>query len=389
MSAASTASPVQGQLSFDAAPPRDRPAPKRHGSTGAAEGRAAAEGRGRRKPAAAAAEPFSLPVAEPAVAVAAEVVVAATPQVTAVVAEVAAVVTAAPAPSLDADGLLVFDVETTGTDKRRDQVIELCVQFGLGRDGQPAPSRTWRFRPQVEISPGAQAVHGISMEDLAGCPAFGDCADEIAAMFAEAKVLVGYNLAFDIDMIQAEFERLRRPPIDFGGKTIVDPFRLWQQCEPRSLQHAHQRFVGETFAAAHSAEADVAATGRVLLGMLGSFGLEGKDWGAVADVCDPTRASWVGSSRHLQWDAAGDVVFGFGKHAGKSLHQLAREDASYLRWLMDKDFPLHVGELCRAALEHKLGDEFRAWARQRFGGPAEPAPVVTAEQAAARGPSEG
>ena len=304
---------------------------------------------------------------------------------------------------LSDDGVLVFDVETTGTDKKRDQVIELCVQFGIGRAGAPARSRTWRFLPQVPISPGAQAVHGISMDDLAACPPFAACADEIAAMFAEAKVLIGYNLMFDMDMIQAEYERLRRPPVDFGGKTIVDPFRLWQQCEPRSLQHAHQRFVGATFEAAHSAEADVAATARVLAGMLTSFGLRDRDWNGIADACDPTRASWIGPSRHVQWVEAGTefpvatVVLRFGKHAGRALHQLAREDGGYFRWLLDKDFPSHVVELARAALDHRDTEAFHAWVRTRFGqaggatatggagAPSTDAPVVSAERNAARG----
>ena len=66
--------------------------------------------------------------------------------------------------------ILVFDVETTGTDKRKDQVIELCVQFGVEVD---APSYTWRIRPTAEMCPGAQAVHGISMADLEGAPGFG------------------------------------------------------------------------------------------------------------------------------------------------------------------------------------------------------------------------
>jgi len=98
--------------------------------------------------------------------------------------------------------VLVFDVETTGTDKRRDQVIELCMQFGL-----EGPSRTWRFRPSCPISPGAQAVHGISIEDLADCPTFAECAEEIAAIFTQHEVIVGYNLSFDIDMLQAAHER--------------------------------------------------------------------------------------------------------------------------------------------------------------------------------------
>jgi DNA polymerase III subunit epsilon len=294
--------------------------------------------------------------------------------------------------ALDQDGVLVFDVETTGTDRRRDQVIELCVQFGLAAG---APTRTWRFLPSVAISPGAQAVHGISIEDLAACPPFAACADEVAAVFAEARVIVGYNLAFDIEMLQAEYERLARPPIDFAdrGKIIVDAFRLWQQREPRSLQHAHQRFVGESFAAAHSASADVAATGRVLAGMLRDFGLAGQGWDEVARVCDPdgrlrgpNRSSWVGPSRHLQWSEDGQIVMTFGKHAGVPLHQVARADAGYLRWVIDKDFPAHVGEICRRALElARAPEELVAWVRQRYGQAAPTAAPAFASASASAG----
>lgn len=274
------------------------------------------------------------------------------------------------------DGVLVFDVETTGTDKRHDQVIELCVQYGLG----PSPrTRTWRFLPSVPIHPGAQAVHGISIEDLADCPPFAACADEITVVFAGARVVIGYNIAFDIDMLQAEYDRLSRPAIDFSDKRIVDAFRLWQQFEPRSLQHAHKRFVGDSFAAAHSASADVAATARVLQGMLKDFGLAGQDWDSVAKVCDPegrimlglSRSGWVGPSKHLQWNEAGQIVMTFGKHASVPLHVVARTDDGYLRWVIDKDFPPHVGEICKKALDLRrsrdAASELIGWARQRYG----------------------
>jgi DNA polymerase III subunit epsilon len=263
--------------------------------------------------------------------------------------------------------IIVFDCETTGIDFGKDQVIELCVQHGLDGEG---PSQTWRIRPNVPIHPAAQAIHGISMAELEDCPPFAAYADEIIRVFAAADVIVGYNLSFDIDMLQAEYTRLGKPLLDLAGKQIVDAFRLWQQCEPRSLLHAHRRFVGEDFAAAHSASADVAATGRVLVGMLRHFQLDGQDWRNVASVCDPGRASWVGPSRHLRWDNE-VIVLGFGKHLGAPLHELAAgPDRSFLRWVLDRppgrDFPPHVSEICRAALDRSAAD-FVTWARQRYG----------------------
>ncbi|MBA2538932.1 MAG: 3'-5' exonuclease [Deltaproteobacteria bacterium] len=193
---------------------------------------------------------------------------------------------------------MIFDCETTGIDFAQDQIIEICVQQGLdGPDGGDAAARTWRIRPSVAIQPGAQAVHGISKGDLEGCPSFPEVAQEIAAVFATADIIVGYNVAFDIAMLQAEYSRLAEThpagrALDLAGKQIVDALRLWQKCEPRSLQHAHQRFVGDQFAAAHSARADVAATGRVLAGMLKHFGLDEPrvDWDRIATVSDPNRS---------------------------------------------------------------------------------------------------
>jgi DNA polymerase III subunit epsilon len=264
----------------------------------------------------------------------------------------------------DGGRIIVFDVETTGTDKRRDQVIEFCAQLGLD---ERAESRVLRLRPSVSISPGAQAVHGITMEDLADCPPFAACADEIRRLVESADVLVGYNLGFDIEMLQAEYERLGERPLALEGKRVVDPFRLWQSCEPRTLQHAHRRFVGGDFAEAHSAAADVSATGRVLLGMLSAFGLGGQGWDQIADVCEPGRASWVGPSRHVQWSEDGVPVLGFGKHGGKPIHELAQSaDAGYLRWIMGKDFPGHVREICGRALELPPGD-FLDWIGLEYG----------------------
>lgn len=264
--------------------------------------------------------------------------------------------------SLDGLRIVVFDCETTGIDFTKDQVIELCVQHGLDGLGR---SQTWRIRPTVPIHPAAQAVHGITAEELQSCPTFEAYADEIVKVFTAADVVVGYNIAFDIDMLQAEYARLGRPLLDLSAKKIVDAFRLWQQCEPRSLQHAHRRFVGDEFAAAHSARADVAATARVLVGMLDHFKLDG-DWAQIASVCDPGRAHWVGPSRHLRWEGE-MIVIGFGKHNGVPVHEIAAgSDRDFLRWVIRKDFPPHVVEICRAALELP-SNEFARWAQERFG----------------------
>ena len=92
--------------------------------------------------------------------------------------------------------LLIFDTETTRTDKDRDQIIELSIQQGLADN---SPQKTWRIKPNVPISSGAQRVHGITMEDLADCPLFRALAGEIRPFFENADVLVGYDVSIDLE----------------------------------------------------------------------------------------------------------------------------------------------------------------------------------------------
>ena len=379
--ASSRVNDVEGTLSLFEWRPAQAPARSQDGASlneAGTEPDAPRVTRSRRAKAARAAEPIAAPaaaspiepIAAPSIATSAAPIVAtsAAPIVASaepIVARSAAPIVATPAEPV----ILVFDCETTGTDRVRDQVIELCVQCGLAEN---APSQVWRIKPSVSIHPGAQAVHGITAEELASCPSFDVVAAELAALFATADVIIGYNLAFDIDMLQAEYARIGKPLLDFSAIKIVDAFRLWQQCEPRSLQHAHQRFVGGEFAAAHTASADVAATGRVLAGMLRHFALDGQDWDQIASKADPLgaqRASWVGPSRHLRWENE-VIVLGFGKHGGAPVHELAAgPDRSFLKWVVEKDFPVHVAEVCRAALD-LAGDAFLSWARDRYGVPA-------------------
>ncbi len=181
--------------------------------------------------------------------------------------------------------VLIFDVETTGLCRERDQVIELAVQWGMGPQ---APRRTWRFRPAVPMDPTSQRIHGISAADLAGERPFLAHADRLRRIFTGASVLVGYNVAFDLDMLQAEFCRAGIAPLDITGKAVVDPYRLWQKMEPRSLTNAHRRFAGGPFEGAHRAGADVAATAAVLAGMIAAFGLQA-EWPALAELCRTAR----------------------------------------------------------------------------------------------------
>ncbi len=74
--------------------------------------------------------------------------------------------------------MIAFDVETTGRNPDTDQIVELSMCL---YEGGTEESYYQLFKPEVPIAKGAQAVHGISMEDLAHEPTFAEVADEVEA----------------------------------------------------------------------------------------------------------------------------------------------------------------------------------------------------------------
>ncbi|EML8046052.1 hypothetical protein WAA37_004910 [Pseudomonas aeruginosa] len=94
---------------------------------------------------------------------------------------------------------IIFDTETTGTDHKTDQIIEAAWlelpefphQFAAL---QPVefPHYHERFKPNVPISLGAQAVHHIICQDLVGCRE-----SKEFALPAGPLLMIGHNVDFD------------------------------------------------------------------------------------------------------------------------------------------------------------------------------------------------
>ena len=128
--------------------------------------------------------------------------------------------------------LLFFDIESTGLNIASDSIIELCFVKIL--PGGEQRVKTWRVKPwdyagncQKAINPSAQAVHGISAEDLADKPTFYQIVEELVEWLTDSD-LAGFNSAkFDLPLLAEEFERVRqytdkKPEIDLHSMQMVD-----------------------------------------------------------------------------------------------------------------------------------------------------------------------
>jgi len=124
---------------------------------------------------------------------------------------------------------IVFDTETTGLDPvQGHRLVEIgCVEL-LNRF--PTGKTFHRYlNPERDMPAEAFNVHGLAVEFLKGHPLFIAVADEFLAFVGDAP-LVAHNGYFDLNFINSELERAKRPI--FGRERIVDTLMLARRKHP-------------------------------------------------------------------------------------------------------------------------------------------------------------
>lgn len=243
--------------------------------------------------------------------------------------------------------LISIDLETTGLDLARDEIVELgLTEFSIGERGRlDVPFvYTKRFKPRVEISPEVAAIHGITNEDVAGCPEFEEHAHEIQELIDFA-ILVGYNhRRFDVPILDRQLREADCAGIDLERVREIDVLRVWHKLHPRTLEEAVRVFAPnseldvEHF---HGAEQDTLAVAVVTHAMIVGRDLDLDQLEALSRDEDEV-------DRHGKFKLRDDgvVIFNFGKHKGKP----ALSDEGYLKWMLTADFPPSVKKAIREML---------------------------------------
>jgi DNA polymerase III subunit epsilon len=105
---------------------------------------------------------------------------------------------------------IIFDTETTGLDKNLDRVIEIGAIEMINHFPTGRVFHEYIHPENREIHKDAEAVHGISMKDLAGKPTFEQIIDKFVDFIEDAQ-LVAHNASFDVQFLNAEFARFNVP----------------------------------------------------------------------------------------------------------------------------------------------------------------------------------
>ncbi len=209
----------------------------------------------------------------------------------------------------------------------------------------PGGKEEWmstRVNPGMPIPAKSTAIHGITDDDVKNAPTFKEIAKNLA-LFLEGSDLAGFNaIKFDIPVIAEEFLRVN---IDFNflKRKYVDVQVIFHKKEQRTLSAAYQFYCSKALENAHSSKADTQATFEVLKAQLDRYQDLENDIEKLAVFS--SFNSNVDFAGRIIYDENGIEIFNFGKHKGKPVLTVFKEEPSYYSWMMNGDFPLYTKKI--------------------------------------------
>ena len=241
-----------------------------------------------------------------------------------------------------------IDLETTGISITNDRIIEIAI-VKIAADGTRLVKRKL-INPGMAIPAGSTAVHGITDEMVKDAPSFKQVANE-CKQFMDHCDIGGYNSnRFDIPMLIEEF---LRAGIEFSteGRKFVDVQKIFHKMEERTLSAAYKFYCQKILEGAHSAEADAQATYEILEAQVTRY----PQMGATVD----SIVQFTGEDEMVDFARRfikenGIEIFNFGKHKGKTVEKVLREEPQYYDWMMKGDFAMNTKQKLTEILNRTL-----------------------------------
>lgn len=229
-----------------------------------------------------------------------------------------------------------IDLETTGINISTDRIVEIAI-VKISPDGSRLVKRKI-INPTIPIPQGAIDVHGITNEMVKDAPTFKQASNEIK-QFIEGCDIGGYNSnRFDIPMLVEEFLRCELN-IDIESRKLVDVQKVYHLMEQRTLSAAYKFYCQKDLEGAHGAEVDATATYEVLEAQIEKYSQIGNTVDSIIKFTGEEQI--VDFSRRFVMEN-GVEIFNFGKHKGKPVTRVLKEEPQYYDWMMKGDFALHT-----------------------------------------------
>ncbi|HEV3245223.1 MAG TPA: exonuclease domain-containing protein [Candidatus Paceibacterota bacterium] len=213
---------------------------------------------------------------------------------------------------------LFFDTETTGNADG-----DRLVQLGIKERGIAEPLVNALYKPPLPIAYEAMAIHHITEKMVEDRPAFvasPEYTDIKAAFEDEDIVSVAHNAAFDLAILRREGIKPANIICTYKVASALD---TEEQFSHYSLQYLRYALGMDVVANAHDAMGDVLVLEALFENLLAKLAeTQGSEELAVKEMLD------ISSKPKLF------TTIRFGKHKGKRIEEIARQDRGYLEWLL-------------------------------------------------------
>ena len=228
--------------------------------------------------------------------------------------------------------LVIFDLETTGLDKEKDQIIQfsgLKIEYNE-KKFNIIDSLDLKICPDGDFTISIQAYikHGIHPNDLLDKPHLSEVADKIIAFIGNYDILTYNGTNFDIPFLITQLNKIGKH-IDFMNRKCYDVYAEERRRHGMHLEDVFARYMGKTMQEAgykaHDALGDSMATFDIFARQM-----EEKEFGPENMVCEDNVIV------NSMFQGKEQPCFNIGKYKYLPVAYIATFDQDYLHWCVEK-----------------------------------------------------
>lgn len=227
--------------------------------------------------------------------------------------------------------LAILDLETTGLRPGDDRIVSIGV-LRVQPDGDLREFHSL-INPQMKIPKEAVQIHGITDRHVKKEPTFPQVASKIQD-FLGSSDLAGFNiLGFDLPFLESEFGRTR-VRFDTSTRKIIDVMDIFHAWKSGRLTDAYRLYLRRELRDAHTALGDCRACWEILQAQVHSHLITPPTVGGITKFSISIRKNFIDSGRWFKV-REGRAVFARGKHRDRGLKAVARDEPTYLDWMLE------------------------------------------------------
>ncbi|MBQ4211589.1 MAG: UvrD-helicase domain-containing protein [Selenomonas sp.] len=166
--------------------------------------------------------------------------------------------------ALQEENIVVFDVESTGVDTTRDEIIQIAG-IRLDKQGNVKDEFVRYLTPLRKVGDSVR-VHGFTDDFLQENGEEPRQVLQDFCAFAQGAVLVGHNVSYDLRILGSELSRLDLPPLEYPlYYDTLDIFRRFYPNLPNHKLEYLGKYCEVQHKSSHNALDDIMATAEILM----------------------------------------------------------------------------------------------------------------------------